>query len=76
MQYSHRNGETLTPEVSGLYWFKGLFEGYDFEPAVIRVTVGDYPFPCLELVACDEPIAAQEFAGEWYGPLVSPWDKP
>lgn len=71
--YAHRNGETENPTTPGFYWFDGL-----------RVNISGNKLWVRDLLEIDDngyidpqgsglPVAAWD--GEWWGPIVPPWEQ-
>ena len=73
MTYTHRNGETEAPTRTGLYWFAGLADGRTMR----RIT--EVQADSGETLAwndiCRSFREIEEFVGEWWGPLVPPWEE-
>jgi hypothetical protein len=74
MTYTHRNGETEPPQVAGWYWFTGVFAGN--ERYVGSVTVARSFAGNLCVIGSSESISLelQFWAGQWWGPIVPPWE--
>jgi hypothetical protein len=77
-RFSHRNGETDEPTVAGYYWFVGKLHhaGYFHVVKDLIEIIGAYP--TNELIYDGEECrhVMGDFEGEWYGPIVPPWDAP
>jgi hypothetical protein len=80
--YTHRNGETETPALTGRYWLWGHMPmgegwGYDFGP------YDDIPLwvdveTRVVVVGDDYGLPLDKFEGRFWGPVqmpVSPWEK-
>lgn len=72
--YTHRNGETEPPTVEGKYWFRGSIGDVDLDAGITTVALDKTG----RLMAWDFHFDMQqymtEFAGQWWGPLVAPWE--
>jgi len=67
--YTHRNGETETPTVKGSYWFKGTCNTYaQLEIAFMIDFVGDL------IYIGNGPYRLAAFTGQWWGPILPPWE--
>lgn len=81
MIYTHRNGEAEAPTVTGLYWFRGkrrhwrggLTEWTTDTGSLLRVhvTTGEM-LPYGSYWTNGKCLQA---AGEWWGPVVAPWEE-
>lgn len=79
--YAHRNGETEPPTEPGAYWFKGDYYygrlGDDrfrrSEQLLLQVEQDENRFYFDEF-ASDEGRTSGHFAGQWWGPIVPPWE--
>lgn len=78
MAYSHRNGETETPTLPGLYWFQGTRTHGRNHAEARRVSFAD-------MVTVDEDGAVNPneyltsrvltWDGQWWGPVQAPWEQ-
>ncbi len=73
--YDHRNGETEMPTIQGWYWFRGRVDDWD-ESGLVKVNEPNDAFPTRII----SPqwiygwMKADSFIGQWWGPIVAPWD--
>lgn len=76
MQYSHRNGETEPPEISGWYWFTGEVNethgGFKTEGQGETVLFDD-EYGCIWFQGDNAGYYPSSCIGKWWGPLVPPW---
>lgn len=76
--YAHRNGETALPTEPGRYWFRGTCGISEEVANVIEVTItggkngGLMAWSPNWSGGWHEDI--EEFSGQWWGPLVPPWE--
>lgn len=76
MTYTHRNGETTAPTAKGLYWFRGVIENY------LNNGIMQRPIEVIntsgEVLAWNDSMRSfrevEEFDGQWWGPIVPPWE--
>jgi hypothetical protein len=74
--YSHRNGETEAPIASGKYWFAGEVSS---EIATERYKVTDTVDVNDNHAYNDvhgETLHLWNYAGQWWGPVLAPWEQP
>lgn len=78
MSYTHRNGEEEAPTVMGIYWFKGHSSGLEKTQDVYRFQrypeTGDWV--CIDTFESDYAYRPHELEGQWWGPIVPPWETP
>jgi hypothetical protein len=76
MTYAHRNGETGTPTDPGKYWFNGFLSNYAGTRYHIMdiVEFDDSQWVYTDMLGTSSP--KEEYSGQWWGPLVSPWQCP
>lgn len=75
--YTHHNGETEAPTMLGKYWFLGVCQ---LRTGEINLQIA------LDLIGSDGRMLAWEersqdlltmghFNGQWWGPIVTPWEQ-
>jgi len=75
-RYSHRNGETEPPTVEGWYWWSGTVVGAYAEKGLVNITVPRDSKIQIWPSWCDGWLGAEDMPGQWYGPVVAPWEQP
>ena len=74
-RYSHRNGETEPPTVDGWYWWSGTVIGAYAEKGLVNITVPRNDANIQIWPSwCDGWLGAKDMQGQWYGPIVPPWE--
>jgi len=73
--YLHRNGETEPPTVDGWYWWSGTVIGAYAEKGLVNITVPRNDANIQIWPSwCDGWLGAKDMQGQWYGPIVAPWE--
>ena len=73
--YTHRNGETEAPTIPGQYWFTGHCQGEKIKE-IIPVIAENNTFCAWRPVFGDGWFERSEhFNGQWWGPIVAPWEQ-
>lgn len=67
--YVHRNGETEAPVIPGGYWFKGACSTHQYPVAHMVDLSGGLIF------IDSEPHKPSAFVGQWWGPVIPPWEE-
>lgn len=76
MTYSHRNGETEPPEVTGWYWVKQKSRPYNLRIRSLLYVVKGRKTKIAMAVIDDVPaIPVTEIKAQWWGPVTPPWDE-
>lgn len=65
--YTHRNGETETPDRPGWYWIHG-----EVDSPIVHIHGGPYGMRAWNS-ATESYILAEHLVGRWWGPIVPPW---
>lgn len=73
-RYWHRDGSTEVPTIEGWYWFNGKLDGREAR-GLVKVNRPDASFPTRTVSPqwIDGWLEAELLSGQWYGPLVAPW---
>lgn len=75
--YTHRNGETTPPAEPGKYWFNGRASLWTGE-IVLQQAVDAIGRDGRVLVweeRSQEHLPVAQFTGQWWGPIVPPWEQ-
>jgi hypothetical protein len=77
-RYSHRNGESEPPSVSGVYWTYNEFGNYRELTQLAIMPTEDCQVRSLSL--CGDwktlvPERAKQLGVQWWGPVAPPWDE-
>lgn len=74
-QYSHRNGETQSPEVEGYYWID-----YEVIPGYHMLLVIEKPIGLYKVIEVNrrfvDAVPVESVQGRWYGPIPKPEPTP
>lgn len=71
--YSHRTGETEPPVIEGYYWLDGTLDNNTPFRGIVTVKAHD-EHPLLYPVGYDGWFHPDELRGQWWGPIVPPWE--
>lgn len=65
--YTHRNGETMAPAELGKYWFNGWYTNTGTSKRIMDT---------LDLWSDGRVYgdSIDTYVGQWWGPIVSPWE--
>ncbi len=75
-RYDHRNGETEPPTEPGWYWFDGTLDDR-LQAGLVKVNAPDSAFPTLSVSPqwTEGWMEMNLLSGQWWGPLLPPWEK-
>lgn len=76
MAFAHRNGETEAPTTPGRYWFKGAMDGWTRAVFTTVVATDKGVMAWNDMSHVDSFTDISQFEGQWWGPVVPPWEQP
>lgn len=73
--YVHRNGETEPPTVAGRYWFNGHRTKQNGNRVRVMDLVEVNVYCGVYNDTDGETDAFASYVGQWWGPVIPPWDR-
>lgn len=77
MMYTHRNGETIPPTETGRYWFKGMVRSMQYNAITSVINDDEYAgYLAAWYEFCGDGWfeSTKAFNGQWWGPVLAPWE--